>query len=174
MSRKTYDSPVGKILITTENNKLVSLDFYSSRFRDDKDSIYNDEDDMIDKTEKWLNSYFNGENPNPDELDISLTGSEFCQKVYRQLSLIPYGQLTTYGTIAKELAEKDGKRYSAQAVGYAVGHNPVAIVIPCHRVMGANNNLTGYGAGLKTKVALLQLEGINTENVVWPKKGNAL
>ena len=83
---------------------------------------------------------------------------------------IPYGQTITYGDIAKKLQLQTGKRVSAQAVGGAVGHNPIYVIVPCHRVMGANGNLTGYAGGLELKIALLKLEGVNIDELHMPKK----
>ena len=88
---------------------------------------------------------------------------------------IPYGKTTTYGEIAKEIAEKRGlAKMSAQAVGGAVGSNPISLIIPCHRVVGTGGSLTGYGGGIQKKLALLQLEKVNMEKLFLPKKGTAL
>lgn len=91
---------------------------------------------------------------------IHLIGSEFQMQVWQQLLRIPYGATTTYGQIARTLADKQHKRVSAQAVGGAVGHNPIGIIVPCHRVIGADGSLTGYAGGLEKKVFLLKVEGL--------------
>ena len=110
------------------------------------------------QTCNWLDIYFNGEVPDFTPL-ISLQTTTFCKAVYDILLTIPYGQAMTYGEIACILAEKQGvERMSAQAVGNAVGHNPISIIIPCHRVVGAEGSLTGYAGGLDKKKTLLQLE----------------
>ena len=104
----------------------------------------NDKIDVLIKTKKWLDKYFNYEKPKTDELPLAPIGSEFRQRVWKILCEIPYGEVTTYGDIAKRLIKDTGKTsISAQAVGNAVGHNPISIIIPCHRVIGANGNLTG-------------------------------
>jgi methylated-DNA-[protein]-cysteine S-methyltransferase len=95
--------------------------------------------------------------------------------VWQILIEIPYGKLTTYGCVAKEVAKRMGKdRMSAQAVGGAVGHNPISIIIPCHRVVGANGDLTGYAGGIEKKVKLLKHEGVDMTGLFMPKKGTAL
>ena len=105
----------------------------------------------------WLEAYFSGKKP---EMTIPLApdGTEFQQAVWKLLREIPYGKTTTYGAIAKRLSSS-GKRAAAQAVGGAVGHNPISLLIPCHRVLGADGSLTGYAGGLEKKRALLELEG---------------
>lgn len=118
--------------------------------------------EIFEQTRKWLDIYFGGKNP--DFLPSLSPGirTEFCARVSEIMKEIPYGKTTTYGEIAKRIAEEKGiKRMSAQAVGGAVGLNPVCIIIPCHRVLGAKGKLTGYGGGIKNKIGLLRLEGIN-------------
>lgn len=102
-------------------------------------------------------------------------GSEFRKMVWEELLKIPYGCIITYGQIAKQVADRKGiLRMSAQAVGGAVGHNPIGIIIPCHRVVGTGGNLTGFGGGIRTKEALLKLEGMDMGRFYIPKKGTAL
>ena len=109
---------------------------------------------------EWLERYFAGEKPSPEDLLLRPEGTVFRQMVWRELLHIPYGQVTTYGSLAKAVARKMGREtMSAQAVGQAVGHNPISIIIPCHRVVGANGSLTGYAGGLDRKIRLLELEG---------------
>lgn len=135
----------------------------------------NDKIDVLIKTKKWLDKYFNYEKPKTDELPLAPIGSEFRQRVWKILCEIPYGEVTTYGDIAKRLIKDTGKTsISAQAVGNAVGHNPISIIIPCHRVIGANGNLTGYAGGLDKKIQLLKIEKINVDKFFKPKKGTAL
>lgn len=108
---------------------------------------------------QWLNQYFSGEKPLSEELSLKPKGSEFRKLVWEILCKIPYGEVTTYGEIAKEVAQilqKD--KMSAQAVGGAVGHNPISIIIPCHRVIGASGDLTGYAGGVELKKKLLDFE----------------
>ena len=123
----------------------------------------------------WLDRYFAGGRPSLCELPLAPAGSEFRQGVWSILCEIPYGEVTTYGDIAKKVAARMGnKSMSAQAVGGAVGHNPISIIIPCHRVVGSNGSLTGYAGGIKTKIKLLELEGADMTPLFTPKKGTAL
>lgn len=108
---------------------------------------------------------------------MSLTpiGSDFRQKVWSLLCEIPYGEVITYGDIAKKMAVKMKREtMSSQAIGGAVGHNPISIIIPCHRVVGSNGSLTGYAGGIKTKIKLLELEGVEPSRFFIPKTGTAL
>lgn len=108
-------------------------------------------------------------------MPLAPVGSEFRQNVWTILCEIPYGEVTTYGDIAKKMAAKMGKAaMSSQAVGGAVGHNPISIIIPCHRVVGANGSLTGYAGGIKTKIKLLELEGVDMSRLFVPTRGTAL
>ncbi len=118
------------------------------------------------KAEKWLGKYFDGKNP-PIDFPLAPMGSEFRKEVWNILSAIPYGTLLTYGDIAKKMG---GKKMSAQAVGGAVGHNPISIIIPCHRVVGSTGSMTGYAGGLEVKAMLLKLERAFSENLFVPKK----
>lgn len=130
---------------------------------------------ILIKTKKWLDEYFNGKKPEISELDLAPNGSEFAKNVWEILCEIPYGKVTTYGEIAKKMAKIMHKeKMSAQAVGGAVGHNPISIIIPCHRVVGANGSLTGYAGGIDKKIYLLKHEQVNMENLFVPKKGTAL
>lgn len=114
---------------------------------------------IFDRTQEWLERYFAGGKPSPEELPLRPEGTDFQQMVWRGLLHIPYGQVTTYGSLAKAVAREMGREtMSAQAVGQAVGHNPISIIIPCHRVVGANGSLTGYAGGLDRKIRLLELE----------------
>lgn len=119
-----------------------------------------------------MEDYFAGKKPDLSRLSLAPIGGEFRQQVWRILTEIPYGELTTYGNIAKEVAKRMGKdRMSAQAVGGAVGHNPISIIIPCHRVIGSNKSLTGYAGGIEKKVDLLKHEGVDMTGLFIPKKG---
>lgn len=129
---------------------------------------------VLARARAWLDRYFAGERPNPLELPLAPQGSEFRQRVWRILLQIPYGQTMTYGDIAQRLAAESGGKMSAQAVGGAVGHNPIGVIIPCHRVMGAKGNLTGFGGGIAVKVKLLEHENTDMEGFYVPKKGTAL
>lgn len=124
---------------------------------------------------EWLDAYFAGETPSIDGLSLKPRGSAFRQRVWQKLKEIPCGSVRSYGDIARELAAEDCKdRFSAQAVGGAVGHNPISIIIPCHRVVGADGSLTGYAGGIERKVWLLEHEGAMTPQLHIPTKGTAL
>ena len=115
---------------------------------------------IFDDTKKWLDRYFKGEKPAVSELPLAPIGGDFRQAVWKILCEIPYGQVVTYGDIAKKMAARMNREsMSSQAVGGAVGHNPISIIIPCHRVVGAKGGLTGYAGGVATKEKLLRLEG---------------
>lgn len=129
---------------------------------------------VFDEAMRWLDIYFGGRRPDFTP-PLNLEGTAFRKEVWQLLLQIPYGQTTTYGELAAQLAAHRGlKRMSAQAVGGAVGHNPISIIVPCHRVVGTGGNLTGYAGGLAKKLALLKLEGIDTANFTLPTKGTAL
>ena len=173
-----YKSPIGNLLIASKENKLVGLwienqKYYLSNF---KDKIIETENlEILKKKKKWLDRYFKGEKPDISELEINLIGSEFRKSVWEILKNIPYGEVITYNDIAKELAKQKGiKKMSAQAVGGAVGHNPISIIIPCHRVVGSNGSLTGYAGGIKKKIYLLEHEKVNMDKLFVPTNGTAL
>lgn len=124
---------------------------------------------------KWLDRYFAGEKPGISELPLAPIGGEFRQEVWNILREIPYGEVITYGGIANKMAAKMGKQsMSSQAVGGAVGHNPISIIVPCHRVVGSNGSLTGFAGGVQMKIKLLELEGVDMSRLFVPKKGTAL
>ena len=168
-----YKSPIGNILLASKDNKLIGLwiegqKYYLQTINDKIEKLDNDK--ILIKTKKWLNRYFNKEKPSINELELNPIGSDFRQEVWKILCDIPYGKVTTYNDIAKQIAEKKGiKRMSAQAVGGAVGHNPISIIIPCHRVVGTNGSLTGYAGGIDKKIYLLEHEGVDMKNLFMPK-----
>lgn len=146
-----YDSPLGKLLMTCTDQGLTGI--YMNREVSRKDVH-----PFFQMAEKWLDSYFRGENPTVT-VPLSLEGTSFQQMVWKLLLTIPYGETRSYGSIAKEIAAQLGKeKMSAQAVGQAVGRNPVSILVPCHRVVGRNGNLTGYAGGMEKKIWLLEHE----------------
>jgi methylated-DNA-[protein]-cysteine S-methyltransferase len=124
---------------------------------------------------RWLDRYFAGKKPAISALPLAPPGGAFRQGVWGILCEIPYGEVITYGGIAQKMAAKMNKeRMSSQAVGGAVGHNPLSLIIPCHRVVGSNGSLTGYAGGIRTKVKLLEMEGVDLSSLFVPKKGTAL
>lgn len=157
-----YKSPIGDLLLASKDNKLIGLwiegqKYYMSNFLEEMKE--NDNDKTLLKAKKWLDRYFNKEKPSIKELELNPMGSEFRQAVWKILCEIPYGKVTTYKEIAEEIAEQKGiDKMSAQAVGGAVGHNPISIIIPCHRVVGTNGDLTGYAGGIDKKKYLLEHE----------------
>ena len=159
-----YESPLGNILLACDSEGLTGLWFMEgSRYAMrglSKDAVPR-ETEFFDQAREWLDIYFSGRDPGflPK---IHLTGSPFRIRVGEILCEIPFGQTVTYGWIADRIAKERGKEHmSARAVGGAVGHNPISILVPCHRVVGADGSLTGYAGGLKRKIALLTLEGID-------------
>ena len=171
----TCQSPIGKYtLACDERERLVGLWLEGQNFFCDTigtEISENNELEIFKLTKAWLERYFRGEKPEIAELSLAPMGNDFRQRVWQLLCEIPYGEVWTYGDLAKIIAKEQGKtRMSAQAIGGAVGHNPVSIIIPCHRVVGANGSLTGYAGGIQTKLALLKLEGVNVGNLFEPKK----
>ena len=131
------------------------------------------DDPVLAQARAWLDAYFEGRDPGKIP-PCAPRGSEFRQLVWAKLAEIPYGELVTYGDIAKAIEADTGKKRSARAVGGAVGHNPVSIILPCHRVVGASRSLTGYAGGIERKTALLKLEGVDMSALSVPTKGTAL
>lgn len=130
--------------------------------------------EILKQTREWLDIYFGGSEPGFTP-PLKVKESDFRQAVCEIMLQIPYGQTMTYGEIAAIIAEQKGiPRMAAQAVGGAVGHNPISIIIPCHRVVGTNGSLTGYGGGIQRKVALLELEKVDMSQFFVPEKGTAL
>lgn len=174
----TYQSPVGAITLACDGDNLVGLWMEGQKyFGDTMPEAMTENDDMpiFDTVKKWLDGYFEGKQPNIFELPLAPIGGEFRQGVWRILCEIPYGEVITYGDIAKKMAANMNKKtMSSQAVGGAVGHNPISIIIPCHRVVGSNGSLTGYSGGVQKKLKLLGLEGVDVSQLFIPAKGTAL
>ena len=167
-----YKSPIGDLLLASKEGKLIGLwiegqKYYKSNFLEEMKE--NEDDKMLLKTKNWLDRYFGNEKPRINELELNPIGSEFRQAVWKILCNIPYGKVITYGEIAKKISKAMNKdKMSAQAVGNAVAHNPISIIIPCHRVIGASGNLTGYAGGLDIKMRLLKHEGIDISKLFIP------
>ncbi len=176
--KTNYHSPVGEILLASDGTNLLGLwiegqKYFLSSLKEEV--VLKGDLEIFKKTKSWLNRYFKQEKPNINELSLSPIGGEFRQIVWKILCEIPYGKTITYGEIADKVAQKMHKKsMSAQAVGNAVGHNPISIIIPCHRVVGTNGSLTGYAGGIDKKIKLLQLEEVNLNDFFVPTKGTAL
>lgn len=154
-----YESPVGKMLLTCREEGLTGIWF--DRALPTESSR---DHPVLQQTKQWLDAYFRGENP-VAEIPIALEGTAFQKQVWNLLQAIPYGKTCSYGDLAREMAVIYGKeKMSAQAVGQAVGRNPISILIPCHRVVGTKGQLTGYAAGLDKIIWLLRHEGQQIEN----------
>ena len=164
-----YSSPLGAITIASDGENLIGLWLEGQKI------IENNDLNIFIVTKEWLDRYFAGEKPKISELQLAPNGGEFRKLVWDILCEIPYGETITYGEIAKKVAFKMNKKsMSSQAVGGAVGHNPISIIIPCHRVMGTNGNLTGYAGGIDKKIKLLEHEGVDISKLFVPakRKGN--
>ena len=153
-----YASPLGGITLASDGMALTGLYFDGERDFPDLSTARKKDLPVLGEAMRWLDLYFAGKEPDFMPA-LAPAGTPFQQAVWAILRTIPYGETTTYGAIAKRLEKSTGKRMSAQAVGGAVGRNPISILIPCHRVIGANGSLTGYAGGLDKKEYLLRMEG---------------
>lgn len=161
-----YNSPLGGITLACDEERLTGLWFDGQKYfgsgilKDDSmpEKAETKKPPVLEQTVKWLDIYFSGQEPDFTP-PLHLIGSEFRLSVWKMLPEIPYGQTTTYKELAGRIAEQRGiKSMSAQAVGGAVGHNPISIIVPCHRVLGTDGSLTGYAGGIDKKISLLTLE----------------
>lgn len=173
-----YDSPVGPLLMASNGRQLVGLWMEGQKYfgRTVTEPLTPDARRQEFKlAAAWLDAYFAGANPPLAELPLAPIGSAFQQIVWRQLLRIPYGETTTYGAISRQVArEMNRPSMAGQAIGGAVGRNPISIIIPCHRVVGGNGSLTGYAGGLARKLRLLTLEGAKLGSFSTPQTGTAL
>ena len=171
-----YNSPLGGILLAADEIGLTGLWFDGQKYfaRDLPAEHVEQNTPVLSEAKRWLDIYFTGREPDFTP-PLHPIGSVFRQAIWEILLQIPYGQTTTYGEIARQLAAKLGlPRMSAQAVGGAVGHNEISIIIPCHRVVGTSGSLTGYAGGIDKKVKLLELEHTDMTELFVPEKGAAL
>ena len=161
-----YRSPVGSLTLVATQSHVIGLWLDGQKYFPDaliKKAQPCDSLPVLSRAVLWLDRYFSGERPSSSELPLAPEGSAFRQFIWRELCRIPYGTVVTYGHLAELAALAFHKKsMSAQAVGGAVGHNPISIIIPCHRVVGTNGSLTGYAGGVDKKILLLKLEGVNT------------
>lgn len=170
-----YHSPLGELVMSSNGSKLTGLGLASQQAagaaiagsRPQEKSLL-----IFQETARWLDSYFRGRAPSFTP-KLKLSGSDFQKRVCEIMLTIPFGKTVTYGEIAAQIARERGiSRMSAQAVGGAVGANPILIIVPCHRVIGAGGNLTGYGAGIERKIQLLKLEKVDMTKLFVPKKNS--
>jgi len=161
-----YSSPVGLLTLACDGEHLTGLWIEDQKYFGSTAPGAMESGDglpVLVQTAEWLDRYFAGERPDIRSVPLAPAGSPFRQAVWKLLQEIPYGEVVTYGALARRLAAQLGRRsMSSQAVGGAVGHNPISIIIPCHRVVGSDGSLTGYAGGLDRKRWLLEHEGINT------------
>lgn len=150
-------TPLGEMTAASEGEALTGLWFAGQKYFPAEAGEWTDKPDhpVFTVLRQWISDYFAGKKP-AFTLSLNPPGTDFQKSVWKQLLTIPYGQVSTYGKVAKQIT-----RQSARAVGSAVGHNPISLLIPCHRVIGADGSLTGYAGGLDKKEALLRLEGYN-------------
>ncbi|MDD2956260.1 MAG: methylated-DNA--[protein]-cysteine S-methyltransferase [Oscillospiraceae bacterium] len=170
-----YHSPVGELLLASDGDSLTGLWMKDAKYYGEGLSPGAVQGDLpvFCQAARWLDRYFSGEEPGALP-PLAPRGSEFRQKIWQLLLDIPYGCTVTYGELASRLTARWGvPGMSAQAVGGAVGHNPISILIPCHRVVGANGSLTGYAGGIEKKLALLQLEKAELGRLFIPRHSTA-
>ncbi len=171
-----YESPLGGITLATDDDGITGIWFDGQKYFPRTLSAKHTErpHPLLERATEWLDIYFSGRNPGFD-VPLHMDGSPFRTTVWNILLRIPYGRTVTYGDIAREIARQQGMAtMSAQAVGGAVGRNPVSIIVPCHRVVGSGGSLTGYAGGLWRKERLLALERTDTAGLFIPGKGTAL
>ena len=171
-----YLSPLGTITLACDEEAIIGLWFNGQRYFGNilPRQTERQERPLFQDARRWLDVYFSGREP--DHLPpLRYDSTPFRRQVCEIMLTIPYGSTMTYGQIAAEVAKRQGlANMSAQAVGGAVGHNPISLMIPCHRVVGTNGSLTGYGGGIARKVKLLELEHADMAGFFVPKKGTAL
>ena len=175
MELTRYASPLGTIFLAADNGALAGLWLEGQKYFAatlDEAAVERDDLPVFRQAAAWLDAYF-AKAPLPALPPLAPQGSPFRQAVWKLLLEIPRGQTTTYGALAQKLRNQ-GISAAPQAVGGAVGHNPISILIPCHRVVGAGGSLTGYAGGIAAKQQLLELEGVDLTGFFVPKKGTAL
>lgn len=170
--KTTYQSPIGLMTLASDGINLIGLWNFNQKYHGEELFVLmktNDDLMVFKQTKNLLNQYFLGENPDFSKLSLKPVGSEFRQLVWKILCEVPYGQTITYGQIGKMVAKMTNKKsMSAQAIGGAVGHNPISVIIPCHRVVGTNGSLTGYAGGMEMKKWLLNNENVELSHFFEP------
>ncbi len=156
----TYDSPLGLMVLSSDGKSLSGVRFVGQKYFPVTHMERREGLPAFNAAREWLDSYFAGGRPDPRALPLAPEGTDFRRLIWDLLLDIPYGETTTYGALAAQAARRlDRPAMSAQAVGSAVGHNPISVIIPCHRVVGADGQLIGYAAGISAKHWLLRHEG---------------
>lgn len=171
-----YDSPLGGITLASDGKALTGLWFDGQKYFGSTLTQNQEQKELpvFEQTRQWLALYFNGKEPDFTP-PLSMNTTPFREAVWKIMLTIPYGKTMTYKEIAKEIARQRGmKRMSAHAVGGAVSHNPISMIIPCHRIVGTNGSLTGYAGGIDRKVQLLTMEKADMSGLFIPTKGTAL
>lgn len=167
-----YDSPLGGITLASDGNALTGLWFDGQKYFGDTLLEMHEQKELpvFEQTGKWLDIYFSGKEPDFTP-PLLMKTTPFREAVWKIMLTIPFGQTMTYGEIADRIAKQKGlQKMSAQAVGGAVGHNSISLIIPCHRVVGTNGSLTGYAGGIEKKIQLLELEQVDMKQFFVPKK----
>lgn len=167
----TCQTPLGEVVLLASGTALVGV-WLPGQQPDPAlmaRATRQDSAPLLVQGQDWLQRYFCGQKPTPAQIPLDPQGSPFRREVWQRLCRIPYGEVTTYGQIAREITRLTGKRMSAQAVGGAVGHNPISLIIPCHRVVGENGSLVGYNGGVALKRRLLRYEGVDVSRYTDPK-----
>lgn len=159
----SIEAPVGHLTLAAEDGAVIGLWIAGQKYfmAGVRDAVEAPAAPPFDAARRWLNAYFAEERPATPDFPLAPRGTAFQRRVWQALREIPYGHTVTYGELATRLGS------SARAVGSAVGRNPISILIPCHRVLGADGSLTGYAGGLENKKRLLALEGIDSSGKVW-------
>lgn len=171
-----YDSPLGGITLASDGERLVGLWFDGQKYFPETlgDGSCEEMLPVFEEAVRWLDIYFSGREPDFTP-PLAMRTTPFRQAVWEVMLTIPFGETMTYADIGREVARRRGlERMSAQAVGGAVGHNAISLIIPCHRVVGTNGSLTGYAGGIEKKVRLLELEQADLSNLFVPKRGTVL
>lgn len=163
--RQTFQSSLGEITLLSDDNYLLGLWFKDQKFFGTKYNLaesYDKDSRPIVFAQTWLNNYFDGKNSAPYLVPTKVNTTPFAKAVFRELEKVPYGQTITYKELSAKLQEKQAKKVNkARAIGGAVAHNPIALIIPCYQVIGADGSPTGYAGGINRKIALLQMEQIH-------------
>ena len=171
-----YSSPLGGITEASDGDSLIGLWFDGQKYFADALGAEHEEKHLavFEETDRWLDIYFSGKEPDFTP-PLHMKTTDFRKAVWEIMLTIPYGSTMTYGEIADRIAKQRGvARMSAQAVGGAVGHNSISLIIPCHRVIGTSGSLTGYAGGIDRKMQLLELEKTDMTRLFVPKRGTAL